>query len=96
MNNVLKFPAPKEPIVDPTTVKQLEQALELAKKGELTGLVILAWDPTVGAFIRWVSLPHRESDTSAAAFRFLGGAQLALEDLKYLSTSAYHMMSESK
>jgi len=80
---------PSNPGPDPVTIKVLESALEKAMKGEITGVVMLAWEPANKGFAHWNALPCHEPDTESAAFRFLGGLNLIKRDLKFLAMEHY-------
>lgn len=74
-------PAPGEP--DPLTIKALEEALEMAKAGELHGLIAIGWDPVDQEFWRQLTLPAMgEMQTRNVAAMMLGALQMMQDDLK--------------
>ncbi len=68
---------------DPLTIKALEEALEMAKAGELTGLIAMSWDPVDREFWRHVTIPVLDGyEPRNAAAMMLGGLQMMQDDLK--------------
>ncbi len=69
--------------VDERTVKALDEALEMAKTGELTGFVAIGWDPLAKEFWRHVTIPKIDGlqERNAAAM-MVGGLSMLSEDMR--------------
>lgn len=84
----------KDPKVCAVTVMALEQALEMAKTGQITGLTMLTRDVVKGGFARWVVMPSRYKDWEGEMFKFLGAQALIKTDLEQMASQRYVFFDE--
>ncbi len=69
--------------VDEHTVKALEEALEMAHTGELTGFIAVGWDPLAKEFWRHITIPKIDGlQARNAAALMVGALSMLHDDLK--------------
>jgi len=85
----------ENPNADAVLIATLEDALDRAKKGEITGCAMISWYPDGPGFLRWLSMPVHEKNIDVAAFRFMGGLSLLEADLKCMAHERYLTFEES-
>ena len=81
---------------DELTIKVLEEALKMARTGEITGLIAIAWDPIGKEIWRSVMIPEIEGlETRNSAALMLGGWKMMSTDLEDIAfwTKGYDPLS---
>lgn len=64
----------------PATLECLKDVMDHAQGNQIRGVYVLGWSPKHQRFVRWCMMPVDEME-DAAAYRFLGGIEVAKADL---------------